>query len=42
VPELRRSAAEQLLALAAAPALLGVLAEPRQLEALWLLAAPAW
>lgn len=42
VPELRRSAAEQLLALAASPTLLGVLANERQLEALWSLASPAW
>ncbi|KAI8476101.1 MAG: hypothetical protein J3K34DRAFT_513946 [Monoraphidium minutum] len=42
VPELRRSAAEQLLALAAAPPLLAALAEPARLEALWALAAPAW
>jgi hypothetical protein len=42
VPELRRSAAEQLLAVAAAPALLQALEGPRELAALWRLAEPAW
>lgn len=41
-PELRRSAAEQLLALSGAPALLAAARDAGRLEALWALAAPAW
>ena len=40
--DLRRSAAEQLLALAAAPHLAGLLAGAARLEALWRVAAAAW
>lgn len=40
--ELRRSAAEELLALSPEPRLLRVMAEPQNLEAVWKLCAPSW
>jgi hypothetical protein len=40
--ELRRSAAEELLALSPEPQLLSVMAEPQNLEAVWGLCVPSW
>uniref|UniRef100_A0A383WNT2 Rotatin N-terminal domain-containing protein n=1 Tax=Tetradesmus obliquus TaxID=3088 RepID=A0A383WNT2_TETOB len=40
--ELRRSAAEELLALSPEPQLLGVMVEPQHLEAVWGLCVPSW
>jgi hypothetical protein len=40
--ELRRSAAEELLALSPEPQLLGVMVEPQSLEVVWGLCLPSW
>lgn len=40
--ELRRSAAEELAGLTAAPHLLAAMEQQQQLEALWALCVPAW